>query len=56
VSAVVNITAILAPNTPDSLLFALGQVSGSTPVQHSQETSQVANFAAAGKYFIHQHL
>jgi hypothetical protein len=56
VSAVVNITAILAPNTPDSLLFALGQVYGSTPGQHSEETSQVANFAAAGKYFIHQHL
>jgi hypothetical protein len=56
VSAVVNFTAILAPNTPNSLLFALGQVSGSTPVQHSQETSLVANFAPAGKYFIPQHL
>ncbi|CAK9221662.1 unnamed protein product [Sphagnum jensenii] len=48
ISAVVNITAILAPNTPDSLLFALGPVSGSIPLQHSKYTSQVAKFAPAG--------
>jgi len=48
ISAVVNITAILAPNTPDSLLFASGPLSGSIPLQHSQYTSQVANFAPAG--------
>ncbi|CAK9873233.1 unnamed protein product [Sphagnum jensenii] len=48
ISAVVNITAILAPNTPDSLLFALGQVYGSMPGQHSAESSQVASFAPAG--------
>jgi hypothetical protein len=50
ISVVVNITAILAPNTPNSLLFASGQVSGSTPEQHSGSgyTSQVANFAPAG--------
>jgi len=56
ISVVVNITAILAPSTPDSFLFAYGLASGSTPQQHTQETSQVANFAPAGKYFIHQHL
>jgi hypothetical protein len=49
ISVVVNITAIL-PNTPDSLLFALGPLYGSTPGQHSgaDYTSQVANFAPAG--------
>lgn len=56
ISVVVNITAILAPNTPDSFLFAYGKAPGSTPQQHIQETSLVANFAPAGKYFIHQHL
>lgn len=50
ISAVVNITAILAPNTPDSLLFASGPLSGSIPLQHSQYTSQVANFAPAGTH------
>ncbi len=48
ISAIVNITAILAPNTPDSLLFASGPLSGSTPEQHSEYTSKVANFAPAG--------
>lgn len=49
ISAVVNITAILAPNTPDAFLFASGPVSSSIPQQHSTEyTSQVANFAPAG--------
>ncbi len=48
ISAVVNITAILAPSTPTSLLFASGPVYGSQPVQHSEYTSQVAKFAPAG--------
>jgi len=50
ISAIVNITAILAPNTPDSLLFASGPLSGSTPEQHSEYTSKVANFAPAGTH------
>ncbi|KAH9568487.1 hypothetical protein CY35_03G079500 [Sphagnum magellanicum] len=50
ISVVVNITAILAPSTPDSFLFAYGLASGSTPQQHTQETSQVANFAPAGTH------